>query len=168
MAGLALPKLRWLLAGGLAAGVWVVSQEKHVPRPPERVPVVKAFASPARQARPPAGLGVVLPKRVDRPPPRPENIVTGSVRKPDRPRLLRTTAAVNVRARSELGSPVIVTLEDGRIVRELARSGAWRLVTAGRTRGWVHSRYLGPPVRSPRRPSLPVPGEPARPAAPSP
>ena len=160
MAGLALPKLRWLLAGGLAAGIWVVSQEKGVPRPPERVPVFKSVAAPSRPA-------ITLPRRVERPPPRPEKIVTGSISKPDRPRILRTTTAVNLRQRADVGSPVIMTLAGGSRVREIARSGKWRLVTIDGSKGWVHANYLDASMDRPRRPKLPVLGRPAKPAKPA-
>jgi hypothetical protein len=149
MAGLALPKLRWLLAGGLAAGVWVVSQENDVPRPPARVPVSKSLLS--------------LPKTVERPPPRPQNVVTGSISKPDAPRHLRTTAIVNLRAKADIGAKIIKTLGPGQSVRELARYGKWRLVMVGNEKGWVHSDYLGATTPPLRRPTLPVLGQPAKP-----
>ena len=149
MAGLALPKLRWLLAGGLAAGVWVVAQEKDIARPPERVPVTKSRIS--------------LPGTVERPPPRPQNMVTGSIAKPDAPRLLRTTAAVNLRAKADIGAEIIQTLGPGQPVRELARYGKWRLVMVGNEKGWVHGDYLGPSAQSLRRPALPVLGQHGKP-----
>ena len=161
MAGLALPKLRWLLAGGLATGIWVVSQEKDVPRPPERVPVLKSVvAAPSRPA-------ITLPRRVERPPPRPEKIVTGSISKPYRPRILRTTTAVNLRQRADVGSAVLMTLAGGSRVREIARSGKWRLVTIDGSKGWVHANYLDASHGKPRRPKLPVLGSSTKPAKPA-
>ena len=144
MAGLALPKLRWLLAGGLAAGIWVVTQDNKVPRPPARVPVSLPSLS--------------LPKTVSRPPARPEKIVTGSIARPDRDHFLQAKSTVNVRARAELASPVVARLEAGQTVRELAKSGQWRLVVVKGLKGWVHGAYLQDPPRPAPRPRVPVLG----------
>ncbi len=144
MAGLALPKLRWLLMGALAAGGWVVWQDGKVPRPPARVPV--------SQQR------LTLPRTLVRPPARPQNIVTGSIPRPDM-RLLQATSRVNVRARADLGSPVVATLEIGQIVKELSRSEPWRLVVADDVKGWVHHAYLKDPTRRQLRPLMPVLGK---------
>jgi len=145
MAGFALPKLRWLLAGGLAAGVWVVTQEKGIPRPPARVPV----SMPS----------LALPKSVARPPARPEKIVTGSIARPDKVRLLQAVSTVNMRARAEIGAPIVTRLGAGQTVRDLAHAGEWRLVMAGDKKGWVHGAYLRKPVQTAVRPPLPVPGK---------
>ncbi len=153
MAGLALPKLKWLLAGALAAGVWVVSQEKDTPRPQARVPAASSLVS--------------LPKKIERPPTRPQNLVTGSVPKPDKPRNLRTTAAVNLRAKADTGAEILATLKAGQTVRELARYGKWRLVMVGNEKGWVHGDYLGPARLALRRPKLPVLGRAEKPAKPA-
>jgi hypothetical protein len=117
----------------------------QTPRPPEQVPGSTSI--------------VALPKTAVRPPPRPQDIVTGSIAKPVKagPRLLQTTARVSVRARAEAGAPVMATLEAGETVRELARSGKWRLVSAAGRKGWVHADYLAKPQLSPRRPKLPIP-----------
>jgi uncharacterized protein YgiM (DUF1202 family) len=144
MAGFALPKLRWLLAGGLAAGVWVVTQDNKVPRPPARVPI----SLPA----------LTLPKTVSRPPARPEKIVTGSIAKPTRDHFLRAKSTVNVRARPGLGSPIVARLSTGGVVRELAKSGQWRLVVASDLKGWVHGAYLQDAARQTPRPRVPVLG----------
>ena len=144
MAGLALPKLRWLLAGALAAGMWAVSQDKNVPRPPARVPVSESVLN--------------LPKTVDQPPRRPRKMVTGSIVKPARPRLLQTTSNVHLRAKAGIDSAIVTTLEAGQTVREMARSGDWRMVLLDKHQGWVHGDYLRPPMILTQRPKLPVPG----------
>jgi hypothetical protein len=161
MAGLALPKFRWLLAGALAAGVWVVREDIKAPRPPERVPPVRsASAAPAktsnRQVLDRTALN--LPKAVGRPPMRPQNIVTGSIETPVKLRLVQTTTKVRVRAQAQATAPVVAMLEAGQTVRELARSGKWRLVMAQGRKGWVHADYLAPLGDSQRRPKLPVLG----------
>jgi hypothetical protein len=41
-------------------------------------------------------------------------------------------------------------------MRELARSGEWRLVMGDGRKGWVRADYLAKPTFLPRRPKLPV------------
>jgi hypothetical protein len=41
-------------------------------------------------------------------------------------------------------------------MRELARSGEWRLVMGDGQKGWVRADYLTKPNYLPRRPKLPV------------
>ena len=165
MAGLALPRFRWLLAGALAAGVWVVREDMKTPRPPERVPPAKSER--VAQVRPPPPKALVgkpaldrtalnLPKAVARPPMRPQRIVTGSIAKPPKLKFLQIKAKVRLRAQAKPNAAIVAKLEAGKTVRELARSGTWRLVLVDGRKGWVHGDYLGPPPVSPNRPKLPV------------
>ena len=53
-------------------------------------------------------------------------------------------------------------------MRELARSGEWRLVMGDGRKGWVRADYLAKPPFPPRRPKLPVADvKQARPAKPA-
>ncbi len=167
MAGLALPKFRWLLAGALAAGVWVVREDMKTPRPPERVGAANTQRTTQAKPKPPMPLtgkptlhrtALNLPKAVARPPMRPQKIVTGSIEKPVKLRLAQTTTKMRLRAQAKATAPVVATLEAGRTVRELARSGKWRLVLVDGRKGWVHGDYLVPPRIEPRRPARPVSG----------
>jgi Bacterial SH3 domain len=196
MAGLALPKLRWLIAGAIVAGVWVMREDMKRPRPPESVPssaqrspsakprpskpvTAKATRPAAKQSAapktaserpvPPEPLTgkpaaqtaalqsvIVLPDRVERPPARPQKIVTGSITRPDKPTFVHTTSKVRVRAQARADSAIIGTLEAHTVVRELVRAGEWRLVLGDGRKGWVRADYLGKSPFSPRRPKLPV------------
>ena len=46
MAGLALPKLRWLVIGAIAVGIWVVREDMKNPRPPKNVQTERSAAKP--------------------------------------------------------------------------------------------------------------------------
>lgn len=196
--GLALPKLRWLIIGAVAAGAWVVREDFQRPRPPERLPswiervvspkpeatksgtsVAKAdrpvekkpaagvaserpvppkpvAGKPVQQKVPPTKTAIVLPKAVERPPAKPQQIATGSISRPDRPTFVQTTARVRLRAQARTDAAVIATLEPRTVMRELARTGDWRLVMGDGRKGWVKSGYLAAPTFLPRRPKLPV------------
>ena len=201
---LALPKLRWLVIGAIAAGVWVVREDMKGPRPPERVPPAKTERSAEAKPRPPKRVAakpaaarpaaktaaerpvppnpvagtpasqkaavektvsqmpairktaLLLPKSVDRPPAKPQKIVTGSVTRPDKPTFVQTKAKVFVRAQARPDAPIIATLGPRTVMRELARSGDWRLVMGDGRKGWVRADYLAKPTFLPRRPKLPV------------
>ena len=143
MAGLKLPKLRWLLAGGLAAGIWVVTQDAKTPRPPERVAATES--------------AIQLPKKVLPPARRPAAMTTSSIARPDRPvpGALRTTSRVRMRIGADLSAAVVTTLEAGQKVRALGRSGEWRKVSASGQTGWVHGDYLASRGDLPSRPIRP-------------
>lgn len=167
MAGLALPKFRWLLAGALAAGVWVVREDMATPRPPERVGAVKTERTVQAKPKPPMPLtakpaldrtALSLPKAVARPPVRPQKIVTGSIAKPPKLKFAEIKTKVRLRAQAKPDAAIVATLEAGKTVRELARSGTWRLVLVDGHKGWVHGDYLGPQPVSPNRPKVPVHG----------
>ena len=138
------PKLRWLLAGALAAGIWVVRQDAQTPRPPERVA--------------PAKTSVDLPRVAERPSRRPAPMTTSSIARPQRPvtGALSTISRVRMRAEATVSSTVVATLEAGQTVRVLARSGKWRRVSASGRTGWVHGDYLGSRNDAPKRPKMPV------------
>jgi hypothetical protein len=78
MSGFALPRLRWLLASGLAVGIWVAYSDSGKPRPPERVPtgLGSILSLPDRVAQPKARPD--RPGWIDGRPPRPPE----AVRKP--------------------------------------------------------------------------------------
>ncbi len=150
------------------------------PRPPKRVavkpeadkPSAKAVAdrhvppkpvtgNPAPQKAvvertEPRKTALLLPKSVNRPPARPQKIVTGSVTRPDKPTYVQTKAKVFVRAQAKADAPIIATLGPRTVMRELARSGDWRLVMGDGRKGWVRADYLAKPTFLPRRPKLPV------------
>ena len=99
---------------------------------------------------------LLLPKSVDRPPAKPQKIVTGSVTRPDKPTFVQTKSKVFVRAQARPDAPIIATLGPRTVMRELARLGDWRLVMGDGRKGWVRADYLAKPTFLPRRPKLPV------------
>ena len=140
-----LPKLRWLLAGALVAGIWVVRQDAQTPRPPESVGPAKTTS-------------VHLPKAVERPARRPAPMTTSSIVRPQRPvpGVLSTTSRVRMRTEASVSSKVVTWLEAGQSVRILASTGKWRRVSASGRTGWVHGDYLGRRNEAPKRPKMPV------------
>ena len=149
------------------------------PRPPKRVaaepdakPPAKAVAERPVPPKPvtrnptpqkevvertgPQKTVLLLPKSVDRPPTRPQKIVTGSVTRPDKPTYVQTKAKVFMRAQARPDAPIVATLGPRTVLRELARSGHWRLVMGDGRKGWVRADYLAKPTFLPRRPKLPV------------
>jgi hypothetical protein len=216
MAGLALPRFRWLILGAIAAGSWVVYQDMKAPRPPQKVghmraertqapaprpqkPVVakreaagpKAATQSAERPVPPAPVGakpastakagpdksaprrtaLALPKTVQRPPPKPQQIVTSSINKqnasatqaraaptasPPKHSFVQTRTRVQLRAQARPDAAVIGTLEPRTVMRELARSGDWRLVMGDGRKGWIRSEQIASPTFLPRRPKLPL------------
>ena len=107
---------------------------------------------PLRSAR----TALALPKAVEPPPVKPQKIVTGSIARPDKPTFMQTKAKVRLRAQARPGAAVIATLEPRTVMRELARSGEWRLVMGDGRKGWVRADYLVEATFLPRRPKLPV------------
>lgn len=72
MSGFALPRLRWLLASGLAVGVWVAYADSGKPRPSERVPSgFGSLLSLPDSVAPPKSRPDYRPGWVDGRPPRP-------------------------------------------------------------------------------------------------
>lgn len=103
-----------------------------------------------------AKTALALPKAVEPPPAKPQKIVTGSIARPDKPTYMQTKAKVRLRAQARPGADVIATLEPRTVMRELARSGEWRLVMGDGRKGWVRADYLVDATFLPRRPKLPV------------
>jgi hypothetical protein len=120
------------------------------------VPPKPVMAKPSPQKTAPQKTAIALPKSVDRPPAKPQNIFTGSISRPDKPTFVQTKAKVYMRAQAKADAPIIATLRPRTVMRELARSGDWRLVMGDGRKGWVRTDYLGKPTFLPRRPKLPV------------
>jgi hypothetical protein len=139
-----IPKLRWLLAGALAAGILVVRYDSQAPRPPERVGSAKA--------------SIQLPKTVERPSRRPVPMTTSSIVRPKEPvgSALSTISRVRMRTEATTSSALVAWLEAGQPVRVLSRSGKWRRVSASGKTGWVHGDYLGKDGEAARQPKLPA------------
>src|SRR5690606_36168026 len=126
------------------------------PRPPETIATRSALSLPATVERPP-----VKPQKI-----RPQKITTGSVERPAasaepaarqrKPTYVQTTAKVRLRAQARTDADVIATLEPRTVMRELARSGKWRLLMGEGRKGWVHADYLDSATYLARRPKLPV------------
>ena len=114
----------------------------------------------AQQAEPqnptPQKTALLLPKAVDRPPAKPQNITTGSITRPEKQSFLQTKSKVFMRAQAKADAPIIATLGPRTVMRELARSGEWRLLMGDGRKGWVRADYLTKPNYLPRRPKLPV------------
>jgi hypothetical protein len=116
-------------------------------------------AAPQRtslQKATPQKTALLLPKSINRPPAKPEKIVTGSISRPDKPTFVQTKAKVFMRAQAKADAPIIATLRPRTVMRELARSGEWRLVMGDGQKGWVRADYLTKPTFLPRRPKLPL------------
>lgn len=104
----------------------------------------------------PQKTALLLPKSIDRPPSKPQKIVTGSISRPDKPTFVQTRSKVFMRAQARADAPIIATLGPRTVMRELARSGEWRLVMGDGQKGWVRADYLTKPSFLPRRPKLPL------------
>jgi hypothetical protein len=144
---------------------------QSTPRPPEPVAAKPAAAKPVSQQTaerpvPPKPVGgkpaasaktaLALPKAVEPPPAKPQKIVTGSIARPDKPTFVQTKDKVKLRAQARPGADVIAILEPRTVMRELARSGEWRLVMGDGRKGWVRADFLAEATYLPRRPKLPV------------
>lgn len=129
------------------------------PVPPGRVTGKPAPQRPLAEKTPAVAsqkTALLLPKTVARPPAKPQKIVTGSITRPEKPTFVQTRAKVYVRAQARADAPIIAALAPRTLMRELARSGEWRLVMGDGRKGWVRADYLGKPTYLPRRPKLPV------------
>jgi hypothetical protein len=115
----------------------------------------KAIAERNSKAAP-MTTALLLPKTVEAPPSKPQKIVTGSITRPDKPAFVQTKSKVFMRAQAKADAPIIATLGPRTVMRELARSGEWRLVMGDGRKGWVRSDYLAKPTFLPRRPKLPL------------
>ena len=131
--------------------------ERPVPQKPlTGKPAPQKAVAEKTPAVAPQTSALVLPKTVDRPPAKPQKIVTGSITRPEKQTFVQTKAKVFVRAQARADAPIIAALEPRTVMRELARSGEWRLVMGDGRKGWVRADYLAKPTFLPRRPKLPV------------
>ena len=135
-----------------------VGERPVPPKPVTRKPTPQKAAVEKTVSQKPATrkTALLLPKSVDRPPAKPQKIVTGSITRPDKPTFVQTRAKVFVRAQARPDAPIVATLGPRTVLRELARSGHWRLVMGDGRKGWVRADYLAKPTFLPRRPKLPV------------
>lgn len=169
MARFALPAFKLILAGALAAGIWVVHDDgsrkpvAQAPAPrakPVQRSAEKATQPPAPARAKPAARVAALPGKADAPPKRPSRMVTGAIPRTQATerQQVEATAEVRVRARPATDARVVGGLKPGGMAWQLGRSGDWRLVSVGDTAGWVHGDYL----TAVRRPAAPVPGKTAK------
>lgn len=168
MVGFALPKLRWLVIGAAGAGIWAMTQEPpskfHAQQRPSK-PVERKAELPdtPKKAELPD-----TPAKIAPPVPRPSQVITSSIARPDRPvpdraarsdDSLYTTSRVNMRATANLSASVVATLGPGEAVKVIIRDGKWQLVSVRGRKGWIHGDYLRPAGLDAPRPSLSVPGK---------
>lgn len=163
MAGFTLPKLRWLVLGAAAAGLWAMTQDiprqNEAAKQPRREATAKAPTQ--RVARAPEvdsrkrivptdrSEKIVTPARIEPPQPRPSEMTTSSIPRPSKPvgptaaaEKVYTTSRVRLRAKGDLSSAVVTTLSQGQALLQLSRKGKWHLVSASGRKGWVHGDYL--------------------------
>ena len=163
MAGFTLPKLRWLVLGAAAAGLWAMTQDiprqNEAAKQPRREATAKAPTQ--RVARAPEAESrkrivstdrpekIVTPARIEPPQPRPSEMTTSSIPRPSQPvgptaaaEKVYTTSRVRLRAKGDLSSAVVTTLSPGQALRQLSRKGKWHLVSVDGKKGWVHGDYL--------------------------
>jgi hypothetical protein len=126
------------------------------PIPPKPVTGKPAPQKAVAQKAAPQKMALLLPKSVGRPPAKPQKIITGSITRPEKPSFVQTKSKVFMRAQARADAPIIATLGPRTVMRELARSGDWRLVMGDGRKGWVRADYLATPSFLPRRPKLPV------------
>jgi len=138
------------LAGKPVAPKPASTQASERPVPPKPVGGKPAVSGTSTRT------ALALPKTIEPPPPKPQKIVTGSIARPEKPTYIQTKAKVRLRAQARPGAAVIATLEPRTVMRELARSGEWRLVMGGGRKGWVRADYLVEASFLPLRPKLPV------------
>jgi len=138
MAGFTLPKLKWLLIGAVAAGVWAMNQE-----PPKREHWQRQRA--AERAPTAEKMARVEPRAVEKPSP----IITSSIPRPQKPvvaavetETLRTTEKVRLRRDASTSAAVVAMLKAGQSVEAGQTDGKWRKVSVDGMVGWVHGDYL--------------------------
>jgi hypothetical protein len=144
MAGFALPKLRWLVVGAAAAGVWVAMTGPH-PQPGAKTPSTLEFVR-------------ATPKAIEPPQARPSPI-TSSITRPDRPvwDAAFTRASVKLRAKPTTSSAILKKLEGGLPTKILQRAGKWSQVSVEGRTGWIHNDYLVDTNPGAPRPKEPIP-----------
>lgn len=157
------------MVGAVGAGIWAMSQE-----PPQQRHKTGSAPRPAVSLQQKAESPKVS-KAAEKPAPRPSQLVTSSVARPDRPvpgprpeHSLYTTTRVNLRSTADTAGAIVTTLEAGRAVKPILREGKWQLVSVEGRKGWILADYLNrsapeasrPPqsVSNVPRPSQSVPG----------
>ncbi len=145
MAGFKLPKLRWLLIGAAATGIWAATQE-----PPKRdhwqrrdAAETKAYEdkrqAAVRRERP-------TPSVAAAPSPKPSALKTASIPRPQvnvaQEETLRVTEKVRLRKEATTSSDIVAVLAAGATVLGSETDGKWRRVRIDGKVGWVHSHYL--------------------------
>ncbi len=166
MAGFKLPKLRWLLIGAAATGIWAATQE-----PPKRdhwqrrdAAETQAYEekrqAAVRRERP-------TPNVAAAPAPKPSALKTASIPRPQvvvpREETLRVTEKVRLRKEASTSSDIVAVLAAGTTVIGSEEEGRWRRVRVDGKVGWVHLDYLGRAdpiadiVAAVPRPSEPIP-----------
>ncbi len=155
-----------------AAGPNHAVQSAERPVPPAPVGTKTAVGAEQDKSAP-NRTALALPKTVQRPPPKPQQIVTSSINKqstsasatqaraapaasPPKHSFVQTRTKVQLRAQARPDAAVIGTLEPRTMMRELARSGDWRLVMGDGRKGWIRSEQIASPTFLPRRPKLPL------------
>jgi hypothetical protein len=138
MTGFKLPKLKWLLVGAVAAGVWAMNQE-----PPKREHWQRQRAAENAPAQ--EKMARVVPRAVEKPSP----IITSSIPRPQKPvaapvvtEMLRTTEKVRLRRDASTSAAVVAMLRAGQPVEAGSSDGKWRKVSVDGMVGWVHGDYL--------------------------
>ncbi|MDQ6434311.1 SH3 domain-containing protein [Mesorhizobium sp. LHD-90] len=151
-----LPRLRWLVLGAVVAGAWAMMQE-----PPKREHWQRQRDEHAsvekKKPSPPAAVAAA-------PAPKPAEIVTASIPRPQKPvartETLLTSEKVRLRKEASTSSAVVATLKGGQPVEATVAEGKWRKVSVDGLVGWVHGDYLkagSPSVARPADPMRPTP-----------
>jgi hypothetical protein len=161
MFGLALPKLRWLVIGAVASGVWAMTQNP-APQAGRHAPV-----APSRSVSQPAARAAAPVERAAE-----RAAAAGAIHHPQQrlERTVFTRERVRLRADPSTNAAVMTWLESGQRLSAQARSGDWLRVATGGRQGWVHREYLASADPAVRRPAagLPVKQQTAAPSAPLP
>jgi hypothetical protein len=164
MAGFTLPKLRWLVIGAVAAGVWAMNQEPPKREHWERRAALETNHDQARKPR------LQAPQKVERPDPKPTRETTSAIPRPQAPvaRTFFTTEKVRLRAGPGTDTQALTMLGAGVAVETGAVDGKWRQVSVEGRTGWVHGDYLSAhraPTGAVPSPD-PILGDPPRPPEP--
>jgi hypothetical protein len=133
-----------------------IAERPVPPKPVTNKPAQQKAAAEKPMTAAPQKTALLLPKSAGLPPAKPQKIITGSITRPEKPTFVQTKAKVFVRAQAKADAPIIATLGPRTVMRELARSGDWRLVMGDGRKGWVRADYLAKPTFLPRRPKLPL------------
>jgi len=163
MAGIALPKLRWLIAGAVATGLWAMTQEppkrEHWQRKDaaENAEFQKGKADRVTRRESPTPQTAMAPVQ------RPQKPSAAPAPEPEAETLV-VTEKVRLRKEASTDSPVISVLKTGQSVEAGATNGKWRKVSFEGKVGWVHGDYLARGAKdSLQTAAIPRPKEPVGP-----